>query len=288
MTTLIPESKKKGGFFQFPLFLLAQPLSFRELLMRSFHYGVCHYLDIREENEDEPPDWGIPWRGSAAARKTAFDQAHHKIGFSGGDVNAMIQNHAIVAQIEDARRQQGRKTATIRLRTNIHLDTLNESALSERDWRVLCAVFSAIGDKPFVEIGWQRIAWRAAGWLSPVNSQTKPCGPLYPRGQIERSLSKLVAREFVRVFTYRRGERFWSHRCTHDQLLADVAAMKTKRAKAAAERKRLDQQQSQLIHASLHPDAPAPRPRMSQLAAQTAARPVLWFHPQENKALAGN
>ncbi len=240
----IPEECKEGGFFQFPLCLLAQQLSFRDLLDRAFGYGVCHYLDAKETDEDDPPCWDTPWRSHTSSRNKALDQARSMIGFTGGDIERHIRLHAVVANVETLWERQNRKTCWVRIRKDIYFDTRDEASLSERDWRVLCALYSAIGDKPFVEIGWQRIAWRAAGWLSPVNVQSQPRGPLYPRGQIERSLAKLVARHLVFVATYRRGQRFWSHRLSHEKLWDAIGAMKTKRPKEAADRKQLDLQRS--------------------------------------------
>jgi hypothetical protein len=50
--------------------------------------------------------------------------------------------------------------------------------------------------------------------------------------------------------------------------------MKTKCAKEAAERKRLDQQQSFLIHAILNPGTPTPHPALIKSVGSRAAARV--------------
>lgn len=206
----------KGGFFQFPLCLLATAGAFTELLSLAFGYGACHMLDKSAGRE---------WRKTKASREKALGDARSAVKFSGGDPERLL------AAANDAEHRysqwlsSGRKTAWVRLRTDIYFSIRDKKSLSERELRILCAVYSAIGDKAAVVVGWRRIQWRAAGWLSlPVDGQ--PCGPLYPRHQIDRTCAKLKRRGLLFSVTYNRGERYWSHRLNNQQIWDFVKARK--------------------------------------------------------------
>src|SRR5690606_9880742 len=138
----IPDQAKDGGFFQFPLCWLAQDLPFRVLLDKMIDYGVCHYLDVREiDDESDEPDWPVPWRKHGL--KDAYDHARDMIRFTGGSPQTAVRSHAEVAKFESAWEAAGRKTYPVRIRSDIYFSVCN-GELSERDFRVLCAVFSAI------------------------------------------------------------------------------------------------------------------------------------------------
>ena len=244
----IPDEAKEGGFFHFPLCWFAEKVPFNIMLDRALGYGVAHMLDVREKSEDNEPDWVIPWRESGDEEQ-AYAYACEKIGFRGGKPSWAIESHDLVAGFEEQWKSEGRTTYPVRLRTDIFNDTRDKSTLSERDFRVLCAVYSAIGKKNlFKELGWQRIQWRAAGWLSKPPPRARHCGPLYPRGQIERSLSKLLDRNLVQGVTYRRGQRFWTHKLSRDGLWKAVSQLKAKLSKRD-QRRAQDQQMSASIKA---------------------------------------
>lgn len=234
--------QRTGGFYQFPVCLLAQAIPFPDLLNQCFHYAVCRFLDTTESPK---------WR-AVNKRGTALKKAAATIGFQRGDARHFIENHDIAQRfIESWTLTSGRKTAWVRFRTeDLHFEVRDHRILSERDWRVLAAVYSALGDKEMVRLGWQRIQCRAAGWLTPPPAGAKPCGPLYPRGQIERSLRKLLDRGYLFGATYRRGERWWTNRLKHEQLRAKIAERKLYPAKAA-QRRKLDSINDQRIAAAL-------------------------------------
>ncbi len=220
-----------GGFYQFPLCLLAQAIPFSELQEQCFDWGIIHYLDI---------ELGTSWRWrSPKGIEGAMKIASEAIGFTNGSAANTIHGHdAAQGFVDKWKRSHSRKTASVRFRTaDLHFDVRDRGILSERDWRVLAAILSALGDKPMVRLGWGRIQCRAAGWLTPPPPGAKPCGPLYPRGQIERSLRELLDRGYLFGATYRRGERWWSNRLKHEELWCKISERKLLAAKAAQRRK---------------------------------------------------
>ena len=222
---------KHGGFYQFPLCLLAQPIPFGELLEQCFGWGVVHYLDTK---------FGESWRQQSAKRQEeAIRQARAAMKFDDGKASTFVSRFAVAQRFFDAwRRSHGQKMAFVRFRTaDLYFHVRDQEIISERDWRVLAGVYSVVGDKPMAAIGWQRIQGRAAGWLTCPIPGAQPCGPLYPRGQVNRSLRKLVDRGYLYVATYRNGERWWSNRLTHEELWCEIEPRKLRAAKAAQRRK---------------------------------------------------
>lgn len=219
-----------GGFYQFSLCLLAQELPFEALLNTCFRYGVCRYLDTKHPN----------WRSVSPSISTAaFAEARATIGFAGATPEHFISTHDTAQRfIDHWHGVLHRKTAYVRFRTSdLYFEVRDKQILSERDWRVLAAIFSAHGYKPMVRLGRERLQCRAAGWLTPPPPGARPCGPLYPRGQIERSLGELLNRGYLFRATYRRGERWWSNRLNHAELWNRISELKLHAAKAAQRRK---------------------------------------------------
>jgi hypothetical protein len=237
--------EQHGGFYQFPLCLLSEPIKFSEMLSLGFGFGVIHYKRVS---------------------KKQFKTACKVVGVVNASEIDYLDKYNRVAAIKNRWELTGRKTSWVRLRSDIFFSTRDRDSLSERDWRVLCAIYSAIGDKDMVKLGWKSIQAKAAGWLNQPVISNEAHGPLYPRNQIERSVDEIVARGLVFVATYRRGERYWTHRHDHVGLWKQIDERKLRRVKAAAERKRFDKARSAFIDMQLHPETPQPHPEMMRLA----------------------
>jgi hypothetical protein len=226
-----------GNFLQWPLCLLARQVPFTQILNEAFSYAVAHYLDKTQ---------GRDWR-TVENRAQAIDAARDVMGFDYGDAEQIIAAHESASLFLADWEALGRTTYGVRMRTDIFLSAHaagEERTLSERDFRVLAAVYSAIGAKPVAKIGWQGIQRRAAGLLSELVGVA--AGPRYPRHQIEYTLKRLVDRRFVYVATYNRGERWWSHRLDHEGIWAQIEKRKT----AHRERARADAMHSARIRAN--------------------------------------
>lgn len=222
---------KQGGFYQFPLCLLAQTIPFQELLQQCFGWGVVHYLDKK---------FGESWRNqSAKKQEEAISQARVAMNFARGSASDYVGRFTVAQRFSDEwQRSHGQKTAFVRFRTaDLYFHVRDQEIFSERDWRVLAGVYSALGDKRTVTIGWERIQFRAAGWLTRPKLGATACGPLYPRGQIDRSLRELLDRRYLFGLTYRHGERWWSNRLKHEELWHEIKEIKLRAAQPAQRRK---------------------------------------------------
>ena len=252
-------SEQQGGFFQFPLLLLATREPFEQWLPRIFHYGVVDFIKRTEEGGN---DFGLlPHK-----RQTrAFERAKVAIGFSGGAIEHFVKEHR---QAEILLQSSSIKTFSVRLKTPWYFETRDEGMLSEREFRVLIGIYSVIGPKPFAKIGWPMIQARAAGHLS-VADPTKYQGPVYSRGQIERACAELLDRKFVASVTYNRGERFWTHRMSSEELADAVTAKKTSLIKARHARAALNGKLSAAIALAKQPLITCSPPARSESVPET-------------------
>jgi hypothetical protein len=119
----------------------------------------------------------------------------------------------------------------VRLRTDIVLNTRNKTgnyALREREFRVLCALYSYIGDKPFCQVALSKIQERAAGCKTRAMLNALPegqRGPVYTPKMIRTAIDRLHGEGqgyFARV-TYRNHKTYYSHRKTEAELIELVA-----------------------------------------------------------------
>ncbi len=233
-----------GGFFQFPLCLLAAPGDWQgEIIHRLFAYGVVSFLDKTEEG----------WRRTFATREDGMKKAQKVIKFSGGDIGKLMAFHSAGENFTNVWERAGRKTCEVRMRKDLYFSARDQNEPSERELRVLLGIYSAIGAKSYVKIGWQSIQCRTAGWLTtpPPKTPDLPCGPMYSRRQIDYTIAGLLVSKLVASVTYRRGERYWSHRLSADELLQAVINRKQYRQRVRAERAARDAQASAAIKPTL-------------------------------------
>ena len=214
-----------GGFLQFPLCLLAQSGDFWATLVRTSAYAVVSFLNKTEGSNS--------WQSTPDSREDALSKARKVIVFKLGDIDEMIKGHNAANKFLSEWKSKGRKTCEVRLRTDIMISFF-AGHITEREFRILCGLFSGIGAKPYAKLGWLSIQCRAAGWLS-TPAATEGVA-LYPRGQIERTLTELQIRNLVRCVTYKRGERYWSHSLSREELEQAVKKRKLRRDQFLSER----------------------------------------------------
>lgn len=246
---------EQGGFFQFPLCMLASKEPLLVLLERIFRYGVVDFLKKTE------PEF---LQKSAEENERCFNRARNLIGFKNGTVSDFVTVHR---EAERGILSFPEKTFSVRFKTNYLFEIRNESMLTEREFRVLAGIYSVIGSKEFAKIGWPMIQARASGHLS-VGNPKRYLGPVYSRSQIEKAIKELLDRKFVSSFTYNKGERFWSHRLLPPELASAVATAKTWAIRAHEERAALNAKMSTAIatriHANMGPSAKSKLPTAGQ------------------------
>jgi hypothetical protein len=224
---------KEGGFFQFPLCLMAQGIAWERILDSAFGFGVCYFMDAANKK----------WRYGFGERKT-FKKAQAAIGFKGGSAQHLSDTDKTAKAFIIGWGDEGEKKCFVRIRTDLFFSARDRGELSEREFRILCALLSAIGVKDYVKVGWLSIQARAAGrFRIPAAGNAVA----YPRGQIERTLKELVARGLIHVATYKRGERYWSCRINGEKIWGHIIERKLKRAQVHAARAERDALESAKI-----------------------------------------
>jgi hypothetical protein len=174
------------------------PGEWSDVLPLTFGYGVIHYLN------QSMPDW-------KHSKTEALEKAREDIGFQGGTLQAYVDGYNAVESFARDWTHAGRKTFPIRIAKGLFFECRDGEGITEREFRILAAVFSVIGTKGYNRAGWEIIQWRAAGYLQRP-PQEQPA-KLYPRGQIERSLIELRSRGLITCFSYGKGHggiRYWA------------------------------------------------------------------------------
>ncbi|HVZ63392.1 MAG TPA: hypothetical protein VG936_02300 [Lacunisphaera sp.] len=194
-------------------------------------------------------------------------------------VNVILagESHEYLREIQAARERAKKLTArfgvspTVFLRTSIVFDSRDnrggDDALTEREFRVLCALYSYIGDKPFSQVALSKIQERAAGAKTRamlVALAENERGPIYTPKEIRTAIANLHAGGkgwFSRV-TYRQHKTYYSHRLSIAELIEQVAqkeaAAKARRSAADSEllQRRIDQLTPRLANQKAAPGQP--------------------------------
>ena len=130
------DPKNYGGFFQFPLCLLAAQDDFHEVIERAMNYGIVHFLDKTGEGKD--------WRGDQAARADALKKAQNVIGFTGGDIDYFIRQADKAENFLHEWRRANRSTCEVRVRKDFMYGARDKGEPTDREFRILAAIFSAM------------------------------------------------------------------------------------------------------------------------------------------------
>lgn len=214
-------------------------------LLLAFGYAVVEFIDKTSNS-------GARFSSMEHRKQEAeLERVRKAFGFTGGNASDFMFRHRIAAARVNAWTQNHGNTFQVRLKTDYRIEMRDNAMLSERDFRVLIGLYSMIGPKSFAKVGWPMIQARAAGHMRPEDP-SKYVGPVYSRGQIERACTELLDRKFIASVTYNRGERFWSHRMSQEELAEAVTTKKTIMIQARRARAELNAKTSAAIsHASL-------------------------------------
>jgi hypothetical protein len=225
-------SEESGGFYVFPLCVLASRQPLHEIMERALWYGTVHFI---EATRREAGEGSILTKSTRVCdREAELERAQKAMGFKNGNIDAMI---AAYRETQDAMRRH--HSCTVRLKTSYHFDVLNRGALTEAQFRCMIGLYSIIGPKPYARCGYPMLQARAAGWVRPFTQEqlaqadTLEAGPIYSRGQLDRACRELIVRGIVHSFTFNRGVRYWSNRATAEEIAGFILKRKTERSAKA-------------------------------------------------------
>jgi len=227
------DNQTNGGFIQFPLCLLASKDNFANLLNAAFNFGVVHFLNSLADKDESIPRF---FKASKEQREELYKRAQNTIVFNGGTANGAGNGWKLANSLIDWKMNQ----AWVRVKTTYYFAARN-GEISECAARVLFGILSVIGVRDYSKIGWPMLQARAAGVLKPVmrvddKGRKVPvppenAGPIYTRRQIDYACDHIINRGFLAGKTYRRGERYWSHRLKPEELEISILALKAKNKK---------------------------------------------------------
>jgi len=138
---------------------------------------------------------------------------------------------------------------TVRIGAELWWKTFNPSSsnkMSHREFVVLCAVYAAVGAKPYAKASLQMLRRYAAGYPREADfqnarsSQDTP-GIMLTTHQVRATLKSLEALGHFAKFTFNRGECFYSNKMDPAQLRQVIVNLKLWKAEKTAALRSLDQ-----------------------------------------------
>ncbi|HVY70251.1 MAG TPA: hypothetical protein VHH73_10010 [Verrucomicrobiae bacterium] len=161
-------------------------------------------------------------------------------------LQSTLNRHAqLEAFIVEYQRKHGRD-AHVRIRADLFWDVKDKRGLTEREFCVLCAIYSVIGDKKGpVRITQATIAYRALGYKSKAAMDAELLNRtdgavLLTDWKLRATIEKLEARKLVCRVTYGRRQTYYSHRLTPGEMRNQIVAAKTGSADYTWGQRRLD------------------------------------------------
>ncbi|MCE9518152.1 MAG: hypothetical protein K8R87_01075 [Verrucomicrobia bacterium] len=233
------------NYFQFPISALSYGMHLGRwndvLYLACLHYGrsVCE-----NDPDDLVTETIIEDYLSEPSRPTCDDTDQDEralvVGFARLNINAT--SGTIKCRLEEARNVQtycdSAPYPTVRIRTDLWWKTFTpqnkENPLSFREFAVLCAVYAAIGAKPFVKATHLMLRRYAAGYPSEEAFQKAPKPMrqnslwLTPK-MLRRTLDALETNQFFAKFTFNRGECFYTNKMDKGKLIAAVTGRKLRK-----------------------------------------------------------
>jgi hypothetical protein len=179
--------------------------------------GYCLYVAFEAEEE-----------GDRAGREKA---AASKLGTRVGSWEREQELHEHARAFLSRVPYTGAGDAIIRINIDQFFDSRNGDGLNEREFKTLCAVYSAIGGKDMRRITVAEIQRRAAGCVSKALFESwKHRGTVYTPKQLRSTLDELHLRGCFARATYARRLTYYSIRKPAADLRTAIVEKHTKRA----------------------------------------------------------
>lgn len=206
----------EGRFIQFPLVLLAvKPWDHALRLM--FGYSVVNYME--EKGAD-------------------IEAAREAIGFTSGELGEYNTRHAEVVNLVESIPRCAAVRACVRLKTTIFFDHRDRGSPTEREFKILAAIYSGIGDNPMRALTVAQIQRRAAGCASADLFNRWGCaqGTIFSPKQVRTTVDSLFDSGFFARATYRLRITYYSHRADREELWRMIEKQKLPMLQRRAQR----------------------------------------------------
>ncbi len=201
-------SETKEPFLQFPLGALAvKSTDWKDSLQHILSFCLVRVGDGIEDVDNE-----------SAKIERAASVLHVKLNGSLGRIRDQARAVRMLGY--------GYGTdAEVRIAHRIFWACHNDGAPTWNEFRVLCGIYSAIGNKPFARCSIDSLRMRSAGCRKAALYSPKTHLPLLGEKEVRLCVDRLWLGGFFARFTYRRRLTFYSHRLTADALRQQVVAL---------------------------------------------------------------
>jgi hypothetical protein len=204
---------KDESYFQFPLALLAMTGTWADVVGCITSYSIeshCERLD-----------------GAKSKRRTKTTKT---LGVKVWNWLNTQQSHRTAQRFLSAVPYSGTGDATVRIKTTLAFESRDGEGLDEREFKCLCAVYSALGRKEMRRITVDEVQRRAAGCVSKTLFDTwSDRGTVYSAKCIRTTLDELNARGFFARATYGRRLTYYTNRQDVEKLRSSIVEYHTKR-----------------------------------------------------------
>ena len=207
-------------YFQFPLALLAYSGGWPEPLDAIFAYCVQKACEAAGGN--------VGFRRQQAQKKLAIT-----VGDWGATERCYDKAESFLRYVP----YTGSGDCLVRLKAVFYWESRKGVGLDERELKVLCAIYSAIGEHPMRRITLDEIQRRAAGCVSrALYEKWQGRGTVYTSKQIRSTVNDLHVRSLFARATYGCRLTYYSHRLDPAGLGSAIFAKHTKSVAAARTR----------------------------------------------------
>ena len=264
MPTNVPQKKSSEAYFQFPLCALAYGGNPKERLNAIHDYVVFETGETLWKSYDTfgqkllvsswkndtrlPADINLerPLHQALMAGATALQVVMPR-------VDQIMQHHDDLMRFVNKYGDLYGASPLVRVRHDLFSEARDGKGVTYREFTVLAAIYSVIGDKKSAPLICQdTIRHRALGYKSPavqeaeLGRRTDGALPL-TEWQLRRTLDRLHERKLFARFTYARHLTYYSHRMNDQELRAAIVERKSYRAVFQWNRKRADQEATDKI-----------------------------------------
>lgn len=225
--------EKIETYFQFPLSSLSLPLPFSDILEHIVAFSIFDYSQ-KLWNSDDLTDARIKEMLAQIENEYSPDEATEEnvlALMSAQALNERIRNfgatkaryqkvyhHAIMAG-------KGDLGALVRIRTDIFDKVKRKNSLSEREFRLLCAIYSGIGKQKMRRITKEELQQRSLGYPSANRDVQKD--KWLSDYELRLTRDRLHKLNFFSMLTYARRQTYYSNRLQQEELHALILKAKT-------------------------------------------------------------
>ena len=222
-------------YIQAPLCLLAYPGSLDDIINGMLYIGVHRirlFLSENPEHHYELPDnMNLP---------EDFDNNNreHQLLCTAAWMSGLIL-HSIVNDEKQIRKYQEfiddfesefGSDALVRHKTDLCIDVKDNDALNHREFAILSAIYSCLGQSSYKLITSDEIQRRASGCRSKEIFDTFEDRPEpYSVKQVRNTVEDLFLKGFFGRYTYQRRYTYYSHKLSEDELRKKVIEKRTNR-----------------------------------------------------------